>query len=155
MLAIRERHQSIWSTLALVAAVGCGGGGDEAPTDAPAAVDQTDAMSVRISQPVDGAAVDGGSVRVVFEVENVAIAPAGTMEPGTGHHHLLVNTDLTPEGQPIPATEGVHVHFGQGQTEYEMTDLAPGDYTIIAVVADGVHIPLQPWVVDTVQFTVR
>ena len=82
----------------------------------------------------------GGSVRVVFEVENVEIAPAGTMESGTGHHHLLVNTDLTPEGQPIPATEGVHVHFGRGQTEYEMTDLAPGDYTIIAVVADGVHI---------------
>lgn len=152
MLAIRKRHQSFWSTLALVGVVACG---DGAPADDTAAAGQTDAMSVRISQPADGATVDGGSVRVVFEVENVEIAPAGTMESGTGHHHLLVNTDLTPEGQPIPATEGVHVHFGRGQTEYEMTDLAPGDYTIIAVVADGVHIPLQPWVIDTVRFTVR
>ena len=30
----------------------------------------------------------------------------------------------------------------------------PGEYTLIAVVADGVHVPLQPWVVDTVTFTV-
>ena len=82
------------------------------------------------------------------------IAPAGTMDPGTGHHHLIVNADLTPAGEAIPATDGTHIHFGQGQTEHEMTDLESGDYTIIAVVADGLHVPLQPWVVDTVRFTV-
>ena len=27
--------------------------------------------------------------------------------------------------------------------------------TLIAVIADGVHLPIQPWVVDTVHFVVR
>jgi hypothetical protein len=113
------------------------------------------AMRVHITEPADGAMIDGNAVRVVFEVENLEVVPAGVMDPGTGHHHLVVNADLTPADQPIPAIEGSHIHFGLAQTEYEMTDLAPGDYTIIAVVADGVHVPLQPWVVDTVRFSVR
>ena len=113
------------------------------------------AMRVRITEPADGATIEGNSVRVVFEVDNLEVVEAGVMDPGTGHHHLLVNTDLTPADQPIPAIEGSHIHFGLAQTEHEMTDLAPGDYTIIAVVADGLHVPLQPWVVDTVRFVVR
>ncbi len=122
--------------------------------DEDAAMDEG-AMRVHITEPADGATIEGNSVRVVFEVENLEVVPAGVMDPGTGHHHLVVNADLTPADQPIPAIEGSHIHFGLAQTEYEMTDLAPGDYTIIAVVADGVHVPLQPWVVDTVRFSVR
>ena len=114
-----------------------------------------DAMRVHITEPADGSTVEGNSVRVVFEVDNLEVVEAGIMDPGTGHHHLLINADLTPADQPIPAVEGSYVHFGLAQTEYEMTDLAPGDYTIIAVVADGLHVPLQPWVIDTVRFTVR
>ena len=113
------------------------------------------AIRVHITEPADGATIDGNSVRVVFEVDNLEVVPAGVMDPGTGHHHLVVNADLTPAELPIPAIEGSYIHFGLAQTEHEMTDLAPGDYTIIAVVADGLHIPLQPWVVDTVRFTVR
>ncbi len=113
------------------------------------------AMRVHITEPADGATIEGNSVRVVFEVDNLEVVPAGVMDPGTGHHHLVVNADLTPPELPIPAIEGSYIHFGLAQTEHEMTDLAPGDYTIIAVVADGLHIPLQPWVVDTVRFTVR
>jgi len=145
---------------ALLAALGCGGGGDagESMDDAgmaeEAAMDEG-AMAVHITEPADGSTVDGTSVRVVFEVDNLEVVEAGIMDPGTGHHHLLINADLTPADQPIPAVEGSYVHFGLAQTEYEMTDLAPGDYTIIAVVADGLHVPLQPWVIDTVRFTVR
>ena len=127
---------------------------DAGMADEAAAVDEG-AMAVHITEPADGSTVEGNTVRVVFEVDNVEIVEAGVMDPGTGHHHLLINADLTPADQPIPAVEGSYVHFGLAQTEYEMTDLAPGDYTIIAVVADGLHVPLQPWVVDTVRFTVR
>ena len=38
----------------------------------------------------------------------------------SGHHHLLIDTDLPPLDQPIPADFN-HLHFGAGQTEAEVT----------------------------------
>jgi hypothetical protein len=98
--------------------------------------------------------VEGGSVLVMLEVSGLTIAPAGTMEPGTGHHHLVVDAELPAAGLPIPATPGVYIHMGQAQTEYELTGLTAGEHTVIAVVGDGAHVPLSPSVVDTVRFVV-
>ena len=122
-------------------------GGETASASAPA--------SVRIVQPAAGAMVEGGSVLVTLEVSGLTIAPAGTMEAGTGHHHLVVDAELPPAGAPIPSTPGVYIHMGQAQTEYELTDLEPGEHTVIAVVGDGAHTPLSPWVVDTVRFVIE
>ncbi len=136
-------------------ATGCGQGSDEEEPDSGAGAEASaPAMAVRLVEPADGAVIDGSSVRIVLEVEGLEIVPAGTVQARSGHHHLLVNTGLTPAGQPIPATSGVHIHLGQAQTDYELTDLEPGDYTVIAVVGDAVHVPLDPPVVDTVTFTV-
>ena len=44
--------------------------------------------------------------------------------------------------------------MGQAQTEYELTGLGDGEHMVIAVVGDGLHVPLDPWVVDTVRFVV-
>ena len=110
--------------------------------------------SVRIVQPTGGATVQGGSVLITLEVSGLTIAPAGTMDPGTGHHHLVVDAELPAGGSPIPSTPGVYIHMGQAQTEYELTGLGAGEHTVIAVVGDGVHIPLTPFVVDTVRFVV-
>ena len=112
------------------------------------------AASVQIVEPADGATV-GASVLVTLEVAGLTIAPAGTMDPGTGHHHLVVNADLPPAGAPIPTTEGTYIHMGQAQTEYQLTGLAAGEYTVIAVVGDGTHMPLMPTVADTVRFVVQ
>ena len=110
--------------------------------------------SVRIVEPADGAVVpEGTPVTVVLEVSGLTIAPAGTMDEGTGHHHLMVDRILPVGGVPIPTFPG-QVHMGQAQTEWELTDLEPGEHTVIAVVGDGLHVPLDPWVVDTVTFTV-
>ena len=114
-----------------------------------------DSASVRIVQPADGAMVEGGSLLVTLEVSGLTLAPAGTMDPGTGHHHLVVDGELPVGGLPIPATPGVRIHMGQAQTEYELTGLEAGEHTVIAVVGDGSHIPLFPWVVDTVRFVVE
>ena len=82
-------------------------------------------------------------------------AREGGIEAGTGHHHLMVDAELPAAGLPIPATPGVHIHMGQAQTEYEITGLGVGEHTVIAVVGDGSHIPLNPSVVDTIRFVVN
>ena len=111
--------------------------------------------SVQIVEPAEGATV-GSAVTVRLEVAGgLTIAPAGTMEPGTGHHHLVVDAALPAAGSPIPTTPGVHIHMGQAQTEYEITGLAAGEHTVIAVVGDGAHMPLMPSVADTVRFVVQ
>ncbi len=126
----------------LLAAYACGRGDAPVPT-------------VRIAEPADGAVLDGPDVLVRLEAANVEIVPAVDQRPGTGHHHLFLNRELTPMTDTIPAGVTGIVHLGQGQTEFRYTDLAPGDYTLIALVADWDHIPLKPQANDTVTFTVR
>ena len=110
--------------------------------------------SVQIVLPAEGEMVEeGSSVMLTLEVSGLTVAPAGTMDPGTGHHHLMVDRGLPVGGLPIPTFAG-QVHLGQGQTEYELTGLDAGEHMVIAVVGDGGHVPLDPWVVDTVRFVV-
>jgi hypothetical protein len=45
--------------------------------------------------------------------------------------------------------------MGDGSSEYIFEGVAPGEHRLIDVLADGVHMPLQPWVVDTIRFTVN
>ena len=132
------------------------GGGESSAAPAPAAAPAVTRASVQIVQPAEGAVVQGGTVMVRLEVSGgLTIMPAGTMEPGTGHHHLVVDATLPPAGAPIPTTPGVYIHMGQAQTELELTGLTPGEHTVIAVVGDGAHMPLMPSVADTVRFVVQ
>lgn len=141
------------------AAPDAGAGADEVPVveetagDAAAASDGAALAAVRIAEPADGQVFQSGTVRVVLAAENIEIVPAGTEHPNGGHHHLFLNTEPTPEGEAIPAgVEGI-VHLGQAQTEYVFEGLAPGEYTLIAVIGDAVH-RVVPQRTDTVRFTV-
>lgn len=108
---------------------------------------------VTITSPSEGAAV-GPDVRITLEVAGIEIRPAGELVEGTAHHHLFLDTDITPPNQPIPASTGQIVHLGTGAVEHTFTGLAPGDHRVIAVLADGLHFPFEPAVTDTVHFTV-
>ena len=66
----------------------------------------------------DGAVI-GPKTTVHFGLHGMGVAPAGTKRPNSGHHHLLIDTDLPPLDQPIPNDEN-HLHFGGGQTEVEL-----------------------------------
>ena len=129
--------------------------------DAPPAETGADATSddpigtVTITQPATGAQVMGENVTVSLQVAGFPIVPAGDMTSGTGHHHLYLNADLTGVGEPVPTVPGSIIHMGDGSSEYTFEGVAPGEHRLIAVVADGIHIPLQPWVVDSVTFTVN
>ena len=61
---------------------------------------------------------------VRFGLKGMGVAPAGVTNANTGHHHLLIDTDLPPDNLPIP-NDDKHRHFGAGQTEVELT-LPPG-----------------------------
>jgi len=114
----------------------------------------SDSASVQIVLPDEGPFEEGSSVMVTLEVSGLTIASAGTTDPGTGHHHLMIDRDLPVGGLLIPSFPG-QVHLGQGQVEYEIEGLDAGEHMIIAVVGDGTHIPLDPWVVDTVRFVIE
>lgn len=114
----------------------------------------SDSPSVQIVLPAEGPFEEGSSVMVTLEVSGLTIAPAGTTDPGTGHHHLMIDRDLPVGGLPIPSFPG-QVHLGQGQLEYEIEGLDAGEHVVIAVVGNGTHIPLDPWVVDTVRFVIE
>ena len=71
----------------------------------------------------DGATVPA-KLKINFGLRNMTIAPAGSERENSGHHHLLIDTDLPPLDQPIP-NDFNHLHFGRGQTEAEIM-LKPG-----------------------------
>lgn len=144
--------------------VGCGGGdtpeeaqvaSGEATEAQEAAIEEALPAVVRIVSPENGATVDAGDLEVVLASENVEIAPVDEGRIETAHHHLFVNTDVTPMGEVIPMGRDGIIHMGDGSTAFTLRDLAPGEYRIIAVLADLLHIPLDPPAVDTVFITVR
>ena len=102
----------------------------------------------------DGATVSS-PFTVEFGLENMMVAPAGTDEPFSGHHHLLINQDELPAlDMPIPA-DSLHIHFGLGQTSTELT-LPAGEHTLQIVLGNHLHIPHDPPVVsETITLTVQ
>jgi uncharacterized protein DUF4399 len=78
-------------------------------------------------------------LKIYFGLRNMGVAPAGSDRENSGHHHLLVDTELPPLDQPIP-NDFNHLHFGAGQTETEIT-LKPGPHTLQLLMGDKDHIP--------------
>jgi hypothetical protein len=93
--------------------------------------------------PPDGEVIHAGKLWVRMGVKNFGVAPAGVEYPNTGHHHLLINTDLPPLDEPIPNDKN-HLHFGGGQTEARLIDLPPGEYTLQLLMGDYAHYPHVP-----------
>ncbi len=95
---------------------------------------------------------DGDTVtspfRVVFGLSGMGVAPAGVEKENTGHHHLLIDAELSAEEMEfaIPNDEH-HKHFGGGQTETVVT-LPPGAHTLQLIVGDKDHTPLKPQVMS-------
>jgi hypothetical protein len=91
--------------------------------------------------PTDGEYIAPNPV-IRFGLINMGVAPAGLDKPNTGHHHLLIDTDLPPLDQPIP-NDFNHLHFGAGQTEAKIT-LSPGKHRLRLLFADATHVPHNP-----------
>jgi hypothetical protein len=108
---------------------------------------------VFIIEPKDGATVKN-PITVKFGVEGMKVVPAGTDEPDSGHHHLLIDTKVEDYNAPIPA-DAQHIHYGKAQTEGTI-ELSPGKHTLQDVFADKNHIPHEPPVQsDVITITVE
>ncbi|MDX1490933.1 MAG: DUF4399 domain-containing protein [Pseudohongiellaceae bacterium] len=122
-----------FALLATLSLVSFKASAQEMISEAPA-----DAQAYFIS-PQDGETV-GQTVKIVFGLKNMGVAPSGVDRANTGHHHLLINTDELPDlSQALPASENV-MHFGGGQTETEIT-LEPGVHTLQMVLGNFAHVP--------------
>jgi hypothetical protein len=97
---------------------------------------------VYIISPKDGATVKS-PVTVEFGLKGMGVAPAGVKFENTGHHHLLIDTDVPKDlNAPLPTSDNVR-HFGKGQTETTV-DLKPGKHTLQLVLGDDKHTPHNP-----------
>ena len=99
------------------------------------------APRVYIESPENGALVQS-PVEIVFALDGMELAPAGTYATDTGHHHLIIDNDLPDLGMPIPSDKN-HLHFGKAQDRV-LLDLEPGLHTLQLLLGDGSHIPHQP-----------
>lgn len=138
--------KAIFSTAVLTAALigtAHAAGGNDVPS-AP--------QGVYFVSPADGATV-ASPVKVQFGVKGMAVKPAGELAEGTGHHHLLINTDSVPKGAVVPA-DAKHIHFGKGQTETELK-LDPGTYRLTMQFADGLHSSYGKDMSATITVTVK
>jgi hypothetical protein len=108
-----------------------------------------------IGWPQDGSVVAAGKpFRVWFGLRNMGVAPKGVTYPNTGHHHLLIDTDLPPPDQEIPS-DRQHLHYGAGETE-TMLELPPGRHTLQLLMGDDKHVPHDPPVYSKkISITVR
>lgn len=126
--------------------------GAEQPAELPRSESVLGA-SVYFIAPEDGATVTN-PVQIEFGITGMTVKPAGVDEPFSGHHHLLIDTQLPPLNQPIPADDN-HIHFGDGSTSTEVT-LEPGEHTLLLLLGDHRHIPHDPPVTSaTITITVE
>lgn len=96
--------------------------------------------------PKNGQVIQGGKFWLRMGLRNAGVAPAGIAREGTGHHHLLIDADLPPPGEPIPNNQN-NLHFGGGQTEVRI-ELPPGQHTLQLVLGDEDHVPHDPPIVS-------
>ena len=125
----------------LVAAYACGPTQTKEKAVEESESNETEAVtpasqSVFFVSPANGDTVST-TFLVEMGVEGMEIQPAGEVNEGFGHHHILINQSGWPGGEIIPPTDTT-IHFGKGQTQTELT-LEPGDYTITLQFGDGVH----------------
>ncbi len=91
---------------------------------------------VRFVEPLDGSTVPA-SFSVAMAAGELDVQPSGTMIPGTGHMHILVDVPFLEGGVVIPADEQ-HRHYGDGSLTAAL-ELPAGEHLLRLQFADGAH----------------
>jgi uncharacterized protein DUF4399 len=129
---------SAFSVLMCIAAAGAAYGQAKpsgGPTPSPAG-------AVEYFVDVKDGATLPAKATIHFGLRGMDLAPAAVDRPNSGHHHLLIDSDLPPLTEPIPSDFN-HLHFGSGQTEAQI-NLSPGEHTLQLLLGDHNHVPHVP-----------
>ena len=93
-------------------------------------------------------------LQVCMATNGYTVEPAKNgVNPGKGHHHLIIDDGIPADLSKPVAKDGTHIHMGDG-SKCKTIELAKGQHTITALFAQGNHIPYNPPVTDAVTVTV-
>ena len=135
------------SVFAFVGCVAHSGGGSstsvKASSNKPLTI-TTPATLSNVSSPL----------QVCMTTNGYTVEPAKNgVNPGKGHHHLLIDAPIPSDLSKPIAKDANHVHMGDG-SKCKTLSLSKGQHTITALLAQGNHDPLNPVVSDAVTITV-
>ena len=138
----------VMTLLVLVLFAGCagqtGGGSTSTSSTGKALAIVKPATLSNVSSPL----------QVCMATNGYTVEPAKKgVNPGKGHHHLIVDTDIPADLSKPVAKDDTHIHMGDGST-CKTINLAKGQHTITALFAQGNHVPYNPPVTDSVTVNV-
>ena len=138
----------VMTLLVLVLFAGCagqtGGGSTSTSSTGKALAIVKPATLSNVSSPL----------QVCMATNGYTVEPAKKgVNPGKGHHHLIIDTDIPADLSKPVAKEDTHIHMGDGST-CKTINLAKGQHTITALFAQGNHVPYNPPVTDSVTVSV-
>ncbi|MBJ04795.1 MAG: rod shape-determining protein RodA [Flavobacteriales bacterium] len=90
---------------------------------------------------------------VEMGVVGMKIKPAGPLETGTGHHHIIIDKKHIDYGNIIPMDE-THLHYGKGDSIATIS-LPSGDHTLTLQFANGVHMSYGEQYSNTITIYVK
>lgn len=101
---------------------------------------------------------DGQEIKLPFlmqmGVEGMEVEPAGALNYGKGHHHLIIDGQAMAKGTSVPF-DATNIHFGKGQTEYTLDSLAAGVHTLTLQFANGAHLSYGEALSTTIKVVVK
>jgi Domain of unknown function (DUF4399) len=96
---VRDNWFKLAASTLLVFAATCSGSAEDKLTGGP--TPSPPGAAAHFLELKDGDTVPT-KVTVRFGLREMGVAPAGLDRPNSGHHHLLIDTDLPPLNEPIP-----------------------------------------------------
>jgi len=100
---------------------------------------------------------NGDTLESPFSIEmgivGMKIKPAGPLEAGTGHHHLIIDKGFMNYGEIIPMDSN-HLHYGKGDSIATIS-LPSGDHTLTLQFANGVHMSYGEQFSNTINIYVK
>jgi hypothetical protein len=96
---VRDNWFKLAASTLLVFAATCSGSAEDKLTGGP--TPSPPGAAAHFLELKDGDTVPT-KVTVRFGLREMGVAPAGLDRPNSGHHHLLIDTDLPPLNEPTP-----------------------------------------------------
>ena len=104
-------------------------------------------------KPRDGDVIEGPVVYVAMGVKGKELRPAGEIIPGTGHHHLIIDSEVIERGKLVPSKMEI-MHFGNAETEVPVS-LSKGKHKLTLQFTNGHHISYGEKWRRTIYITVK